>query len=100
MLCNHGVLIYLSCVIYVAIKKNPMKEQEINKDHLLPVRMVSADHYIFRAPGMIYHTKGKSDTSDMYSIGCVLIENVSGYMSIKHQMAINGTETVKAKLNF
>ena len=30
------------------IKKNPMKEQELKKDHLLPVQMMSADHYILR----------------------------------------------------
>ena len=26
------------------IKKNPMKEQELKKDHLLPGHMVSVDH--------------------------------------------------------
>ena len=35
------------------IKKNPMKEQELKKDHLLPGQMVSADHYISRAPGRL-----------------------------------------------
>ena len=49
------------------IKKNHMKEQELKKDHLLPGQMVSADHYISRAPGRLYHTKGKSDQSDMFS---------------------------------
>ena len=48
------------------IKKNPMKEQDINKDHLLPGHMVSADHYISRAPGRLYHTKGNPDQSDMF----------------------------------
>ena len=38
-----------------------MKEQELKNDHLLPGHMVSADHYILRAPGRLYHTKGKSD---------------------------------------
>ena len=33
------------------IKKNPMKEKELKKDHLLPGQMVSADYYISRAPG-------------------------------------------------
>ena len=28
------------------IKKNPMKEQDIKKDHLLPGHMMSADQYI------------------------------------------------------
>ena len=41
MLCNHGLLIYLIYMVYGAIKKNPMKEQELNKDHLLTVNMVS-----------------------------------------------------------
>ena len=77
-----------------------MKEQELKKDHLLPGNMVSADHYISRAPGRLYHTKGKSDQSDMFSGGCVFIDHVSGYVSIKYQVAINSTETVKEKLTF
>ena len=36
----------------------------------------------------------------MYSGGCVLIDHTSGYMSIKHQVAINDTETSKAKITF
>ena len=63
----------------------------------MSVHMVSVDHYILRAPGRLYHIKGKSDPSDMYSRGCVLIEHVSGYMSINHQVAINSTETFKEK---
>ena len=77
-----------------------MKEQEIKMDHLLPVQMVSADHYISRATGRLYHTKGKSDQSDMFSGGWIFIDHASGYVSIKHQVAINATETVKAKLTF
>ena len=82
------------------IKKNPMKEQDLKKDYLLPGQMVSADHYISRAPSRLYHTKGKSDQSDMFSGGCVFIEYASGYVSIKHQVAINSTETFKAKITF
>ena len=36
----------------------------------------------------------------MYSGGCVLIEHESGYMRIKHQVAINATENDKEKLTF
>ena len=77
-----------------------MKEQELKKYHLLPGQMVSADHYISRAPGRLYHTKGKSDQSDMFSGGCVFIDHVSAYVRIKHQVAINSTENVKAKPTF
>ena len=61
---------------------------------------MSANHYISRAPGRLYHTKGKPDRSGMFSGGCVFIYHASGYVSIKHQVAINDTETVKAKLTF
>ena len=76
-----------------------MKEQELKKNHLLPGKMVSEDNYISRAPGRIYHTKGKSDQSDMFSGGCFFIDHTIGYVIIKHQVAINATETVKAKKN-
>ena len=41
------------------IKNNNMKEQDLKRNNLLPGQMVSVDHYIPRAPGRIYHTKGK-----------------------------------------
>ena len=58
------------------------------------------DHYILRALGRLYHTKGKSDQSDMFSGGFFFIDHTSGYVIIKHQVAINATETVKEKLTF
>ena len=82
------------------IKKNPMKDQELKKDHLLPGKMVSADHYISRAPGRIYYTKGKSDQSDMFLGGCVFIDHISGYVIIKHQVPINATEFFKETITF
>ena len=36
----------------------------------------------------------------MFSGGCVFIDHTSGYVSIKHQVAINATESVKANLEF
>ena len=59
---------------------------------------MSADHYISRDPGRLYHTKRKSYPYDMFSGGFVFIDHVSGYVSIKHQMVINSTETSKAEL--
>ena len=90
----------MSYIVYGAIKRNPTKDQDINKDHLLTVHMVSSYHYILMDPGKLYHTKGKSNPCDMYSQGCSLIDHGSGCMSIKHQLDINATETVKSKLIF
>ena len=62
--------------------------------------MLSADNYILRYTGRLYHTKEKSDTSDILSGGCVFIDHASSYVIIKHQVAINAIETVKEKLTF
>ena len=98
MLCNHGLLIYLSYTVYGATKKNPTKEKELNKDNITLGKIVSTDHYISRSPDRLYHTKDKSDQSEMFSGECVFIDYASGYVRIKHQAAINYTETVKNKL--
>ena len=62
--------------------------------------MVSAGHYISWDPGRLYHAKGKSDQSDMFSGGCVFIDHASGYVIINHQVDINATETLNSKLTF
>ena len=36
----------------------------------------------------------------MLSGGCVFIDHASAYVRVKHKLAINATETVKAKLTF
>ena len=77
-----------------------MKEQELKKGNILPGQMVSADHYTLWSPGRLYHTKGKSDPSDMFSGGCVFIDHASSYLSINDQVDINATETFKSKLPF
>ena len=51
------------------IKKNPMKDKELNKDHIMPGHMVYVDHYISRDTVRIYQTRGKSDPSEMFSGG-------------------------------
>ena len=51
---------------FILAEDDPIKEQELKKDHLLPGKMVSAYHYISRDPGRLYNTKGKSDPSCMF----------------------------------
>ena len=62
--------------------------------------MVYADHYISRDPGRLYHTKGESDQSEIFSGVCVFIDHASGYVCVKHQVDINSTETIESKLTF
>ena len=66
----------------------------------MPGQMVSSDQYISQDPGRLYHTKGKADPSETFSGGCVFIDYARGYVRINHQVDINTTKTVKAKLTF
>ena len=77
-----------------------MKEQDLKKDTILSGKMVYVDHCILRDPGRLYHTKGMSDPSKIFSGGCVFIDHTSGYVSINNQVDINTTKTVKEKLTF
>ena len=61
---------------------------------------MSEYHYIHWDIDRIYHTKGKSYPSEMFSGLFILIDHDSGYMIIRHQVAINATDTVKVKLTF
>ena len=77
-----------------------MKYQKLKKDHNITVNMVSADHYILRAPCRLYCTNSKLAPFEIFSGGCVFKNHASGYMSIKNPVTINATEYFKAKLKF
>ena len=80
--------------------KNRMKDQKLKKDHNITGNMVSAYHYILRAPCRLYCTKSKLDPFEIFSGGCDFRNHASGYMSIKNPVTINATEYFKAKLTF
>ena len=73
-------------------KKNPIMEKDLNKDNLIPGKMVSTYHYIFQAPSRIYHTNSNSYPYEMFSGRYVFIDH-AGYKIIKDQVSINSTET-------
>ena len=56
-------------------KKNPIKDQNLRKDNILPGQVVYSDHYILQYLGRLYHTKGKSYPYEMFSGGFVLIDH-------------------------
>ena len=72
--------------------------QELNKYHLMPGQMMYTYHYILWYPGRVYHTKGKSDISEIFSKRCVFIDHVSCYMKIKYQVTINDIKLFKERL--
>ena len=77
-----------------------MKDQDLKKYHILPVKMVYVYHCTLWDTGRLYHTKGKSDPYYMFSGGCVCIYHANGYVIKKNQVDINATETVKSKITF
>ena len=79
------------------IKKNPMKETDIKKDHFHPIHMVYKDHCISWASGSYItqreiHIHLRCSQEDVF-----FMDHASGYMRINHQVAIRYTEMVKEK---
>ena len=74
-----------------------MKDQDLNKYYLLTRQVVSAYNYNSRDTGRFYHTKGKSDTSYMFLVGCVFIDHASCYVSTKNQVDISATKLSRKK---
>ena len=62
-----------------------MKEQELKKDNILPVYMVSTENYISQFKCRLYYTRGKSVSYETLSGGCVFVDHPSVFMSIKNQ---------------
>ena len=49
------------------IQKNPMKQKDLNTDHILPGQMVYSYQYILLSPGSLYRIKGESYIPEMFS---------------------------------
>ena len=49
------------------IEKSPIKEQDINKDNILPGMVMSEDHLISWVPDRLYHKMINSSLSQMFS---------------------------------
>ena len=76
-----------------------MKYQDLKKDHVPLVHMVSTYQYIFRDTCRLYHIRDKSDFSGMFRGGYVFVDYVSGFMIIK--LAKNSTENfMRGRLTF
>ena len=77
-----------------------MKEKKLKKDHILTGEIMYSDHYILRSPGQLFHMRGNTDPSEMFSGGCIFVDHASGFMIINHQVDINATGNVTAQLTF
>ena len=55
-----------------------MRGGYFKKGNLLPVHMVSADHYILWDPDRLYSKKGESSPSEKFSDGCFSVNYYSG----------------------
>ena len=76
-----------------------MTEKDLKKNHILPGKMVSADHYILWDMGRLYHTRGKSEKSDIFLSVCLFVDHGGGFMIIKHHVGIKATKNIKAKIS-
>ena len=72
----------------------------LKKGDLYPGQRISVDHYVCKAPGRLYSSKGATNARDMYHGGSIWVDHASGYISVQHQVSLSAADTIKAKLKF
>ena len=72
----------------------------ISKDISRPGQQVSIDHFVCRNKGRLFTSRGKSVPTDMYSGGCIFVDNYSGFVHVELQKHLNTLETLQAKDRF
>jgi len=82
------------------VTRDKDKECELKKGDLFPGQRVSVDHYQSAQPGRLYKSRGGTNAKDMFCGGAIFSDHSSGYVDIRHQVALSAAETVKAKLRY
>jgi hypothetical protein len=72
----------------------------ISKDVVRPGQQVSMDHFVCKNKGRLFTSRGKTVSTDMYSGGCLFVDNYSGFVHIELQKHLNTLETLQAKERF
>ena len=100
---------YASCILAKmttrhdgTTRSHKLKETEggLKKDDLFPGSCVSVDHYGCRLPGRLPHTAGKEQQNQQYSGGAMFCDHSSGKVSVRHQVMLNGSDTIRSKRSF
>ena len=78
-------------------KRNPKISPALKVDHLNPGDCMSVDQYLAGVPGRLPHTRGQESRSNRYHGGTLFFNHASSKIFVRHQVSLNGPETVQAK---
>ena len=66
----------------------------------MPGQRVSVDHFVCSTKGRLFSSRGKTQEKDMYSGGCIFVDQATKYVSVVFQQHLNSHETLKAKQTY
>ena len=72
----------------------------LKENKLFPGQTISVDHFVCSTKGIKSSSRGGSDQSNMYTGGCIFVDNATGFVHIEHQVYLNSHETLRAKASF
>jgi Reverse transcriptase (RNA-dependent DNA polymerase)/GAG-pre-integrase domain/Zinc knuckle len=72
----------------------------ISRNIIRPGQQVSIDHFVCKNKGRLFSSRGKTVSTDMYSGGCLFVDNYSGFVHVELQKNLNTLETLQAKDRF
>ena len=72
----------------------------ISRDCNRPGQLISVDHFVCKTKGRLFTSRGKTVPTEMFSGGCVFVDNFSGMIHVEMQKNLNTHETLEAKNKF
>ena len=72
----------------------------ISKEVVRPGQQICIDHFVCKNKGRLFTSRGKTVSTDMYSGGCIFVDNYSGFVHVELQKHLNTLETLQAKERF
>jgi Integrase core domain. len=72
----------------------------LRSGNLLPGQEVSVDHFTCSAKGRLFTSRGKSADKDMFTGGCIFVDNASGYVNVQIQSILTSHATLSSKIAY
>ena len=81
-------------------RRNPERIGALKRDKLEPGQLIFCDQLESRVRGRLFHTAGREPDSSKFCGSTVFCDAASGFIHVEHQVTLNATDTINAKLNF
>lgn len=82
------------------VQNRPSKEGALSQGDLIPGSCISVDQFESTTKGRRSHTFGKEPNEERFCGGTIYVDHASGYVFVRNQVSLRGSDTLKGKHAF